>query len=71
MGKAQPTKGDIMKRFTVYFELYGKKMKVDKDAESAFDAESKVRKDIRINKITEVTTIDSIFKDIFDGLGKK
>jgi len=59
----------IMKTFIVYLELYGKKMKVKKLAETAFEAHSKVKEDIKIHKIEESTNpidmFNSIFGDVF------
>ncbi len=54
----------MRKKFTVYFEIYGKRMKVDLYAENKFDADSQVRKDIKIHKIEDANPLD-FFNDIF------
>lgn len=56
-----------MNEYTVYFEIYGKKMKVKVKAVSKFEAESQVRKDIKIHKIEDslLDTFNTIFGDVF------
>lgn len=40
-----------MRNFDVYFEIYGKKMKTTIMAEDPFDAQDKVMRKIKFNKI--------------------
>ena len=42
-----------MRPFIVYFELFGKKMKVEIMAESSDDAKEKVRRKIKFHKVVE------------------
>ncbi len=56
-----------MKVFTVYFELYGKKYKVKKTADSEFQAHSKVKEDIKVHKIEESKDPMDLFESIFSG----
>ena len=42
-----------MRPFIVYFELFGKKMKVEIMAESGDDAKEKVRRKIKFHKVIE------------------
>jgi hypothetical protein len=56
-----------MKRFTVYFTLYGKKMKVTKMALSKDDAKTKVKNDIKFDLIRQEDddTVIDFFKNIW------
>jgi len=56
-----------MKRFTVYFTLYGKKMKVTKMALSKDDAKAKVKNDIQFDLIRQENddAVIDFFKDMF------
>ena len=56
-----------MKRFTIYFTLYGKKMKVTKMALSKDDAKIKVKNDIHFDLIRQENDdlIIDFFKSIF------
>jgi len=56
-----------MRTYTVFFEIYGKKMKIKLQAASKFDAESQVRKDIKIHEIEDdsIDAIMDMFKDVF------
>jgi hypothetical protein len=56
-----------MKRFTVYFTLYGKKMKVTKMALSKDDVKTKVKNDIQFDLIRQENddTVIDFFKDMF------
>ena len=56
-----------MKRFTLYFRLYGKKMKVTKMALSKEDAKAKVKNDIQFDLIRQENDdlIIDFFKSIF------
>lgn len=57
-----------MKNYTVYFEIYGKKLKVKIKAQSESVAKEMVRQKIIFHKV-EDNTFD--FKDIFDTFFKK
>ena len=55
-----------MKEFTVYFEIYGKKMKTTITAESAIDARTAIRNSIIFHKVeAESDTVLQDLKDIF------
>jgi hypothetical protein len=56
-----------MKRFTVYFTLYGKKMKVTKMALSKEDAKIKVKNDIQFDLIRQEDddAVIDFFKNIW------
>jgi len=54
-------------KFTVWFELYGKKMKVTVEAKDAVDARIKVRDSIRFHKIEqEKDDVLDFLKDMFN-----
>jgi len=53
-----------MKTYNVYFEIFGKKMKVEIKAKSKLQAEEIVKSKIIFHKI-EDTTIPDILKNIF------
>jgi len=53
-----------MKNYNVYFEIFGKKMKVEIKANSKQQAEEIVKSKIIFHKIEDIT-IPDIFKDIF------
>lgn len=61
-----------MKTWTVYFELFGKKMKTEVEADSFYAAQLKVKDKIIFHKTVEKPVsqseqkIDDIFKDIFE-----
>ena len=57
-----------MKRYTVYFELFGKKMKYVAFAKSREDAMDEVRSKISFNKI-EVIDENKDVKEVLDSLG--
>lgn len=57
-----------MKTFTVYFELFGKKMKHTLLAQSKEDAKYQVQKKIIFHKVIEEK---SVFDNIMDILGRK
>jgi DNA polymerase III sliding clamp (beta) subunit (PCNA family) len=64
-----------MSIYKVYFEFYGRKMKVAIPADSATDAIKQIKNSVIIHKVIkqEDVVVDSdIFPDIFDTLfGKK
>ena len=53
--------------YTVYLEIFGKKMKTKIYADSIADAEQKVKDKIKFHKITPPTTTN--FDDIMDMFG--
>lgn len=58
-----------MKTFTVYFEVYNKKMKVSVKALNETKAIEQVRKDVIIHKVNQVNTDDDVLdqlKNIFN-----
>ena len=60
-----------MKHYTVYLELFGKKMRTTVPAESLSDAIEKVRNKIAIHKVVEAKNNDfnnamDILNDIFN-----
>jgi hypothetical protein len=58
-----------MKTYTVYFELYGKKMKTSIEALDKSDAMDRIRKKIIFNKIEpEINDVD--FENAMDFLNK-
>lgn len=65
-----------MKTWTVYFELFGKKMKTEVQADSYYAAQCKVKDKIVFHKVIEkpssgdprVDIMNDIFKDIFKGI---
>lgn len=62
-----------MKDYTVYFEIYGKKMKVTVKAFNEEGAKLIVKNQIKFHKV-EDSTMDALkktFGDIIDFLGKK
>jgi hypothetical protein len=56
-----------MKNHTIYFELYGKKMKATILAESKADAMQKIRDKIVFHKV-EVDKSDDQYSDKFDNI---
>jgi hypothetical protein len=64
-----------MKNYTVYFDLYGKKMKAKVLAESNNDAQQKIKEKITFHKVVEdpedefnqATDIFNSIMDILDG----
>ena len=63
-----------MKIHTVYFEIYGKKMRAKILAESAADAKTKIKEKIKFHKVVkdetdqfnQATNVYDYFKDILD-----
>jgi hypothetical protein len=53
-----------MNEYIVYFEIYGKKMKVRIWANSEEDAKYKVMGKIRFHKVEPVSTVLDFLKDI-------
>ena len=43
-----------MNTYQVFFEMYGKKMKIEIDADSHFHAQRKVEDSIRFHKISQI-----------------
>lgn len=61
-----------MKTFRLWFEIYGKKLKVETDAPTEAEARSKVRNSIKFHKVEEVrkTDIPDFIEDIFKNFGR-
>lgn len=55
-----------MKKFKVYFELYGKKMVSTIEADTEADARAEIRYRIKFHKVEEVKEVPEFFKGIFD-----
>lgn len=57
-----------MRPFIVYFELFGKKMKVEIMAENSDDAKEKVRRKIKFHKVVEQkdNTVVDFLMNIFN-----
>ena len=53
-----------MKQYTIYFEIFGKKMKTTIQANSELDAKQKLKDKIVFHKVEEFDFIDS-FRKIF------
>ena len=58
-----------MKEFTVYFEIYGKKMKTTITAESEIEARISIRNSITFHKV--VLSEDSTLRNLKDIFGIK
>jgi len=64
-----------MKEFTVFFELYGKKMQVKTTALNDREAEKNVLKSVIFHKTVQSVDnnrhnhVPDVFKDIFGGMG--
>lgn len=54
-----------MKKFKVYFELYGKKMVSTVEADTEAEARAEIRYRIKFHKVEEVKEIPDFLKDIF------
>lgn len=48
-----------MAKFFVYAEFYGKKLKIEVDADNEFRADNEVRKKLHIIKIVENKSVDT------------
>lgn len=59
-----------MKEYTVYFEIYGKKMKVTVKAFNEAGAKLIVANELKFHKVEEQSVAKSFIKDFFDGLNK-
>ncbi|MFA5340274.1 MAG: hypothetical protein WC332_00715 [Clostridia bacterium] len=60
-----------MDRYTLYIEIYAKKMRVSLEADSAKEAREKVRQAIIFHKIERKPEMPDILKDIFAAFGGK
>ena len=61
-----------MKTFTIYFELFGKKMKTDIQALTAERAKERLKSKIVFHKVTEKTAnpgVNETVKDMFKQFG--
>ena len=54
-----------MKKYEVYIDFYGKKMRVTVDAESQYSAIMIVNKALKIDKVEEIPNDDDFIKDFF------
>ena len=54
--------------YTVYFEIFGKKMKHDVEAASEADAKRKVAERMIFHKVVEHSPVEDIFADMFNGM---
>jgi ATP-dependent Zn protease len=58
-----------MKNYTVYFEIYGKKIKSKVLAESMIDAQSRIKEKIKFHKVVEDEKDDfNQLTDILDSM---
>ena len=53
-------------KYTVYFEIFGKKMKHDVEAASEADAKRKVAERMIFHKVVEHSRVENIFVDMFN-----
>ena len=60
-----------MKRYTVYFELFGKKMKTTVDAVNELQAQEYIRNQVIFHKVQQAApTDDDVFNFLFDSFNK-
>lgn len=75
VGFGCPFKGYDMKTWTVYFEIFGKKMKTDVEADSFYAAQCKVKDKIifhkTIEKSSQPETLDEAMDKLKDLFGIK
>jgi len=57
-------------KFDVYFEIYGKKLKVTIEADREIDAKIKVREAIKFFKIVPESSGMDFLTDLFNGFDK-
>ena len=56
-----------MKKYIIYFEIFGKKLRVKIIAKSVLDAQEQIRNKIKFHKIKEQTEFD----DLLDIINKR
>jgi hypothetical protein len=60
-----------MKTYKIYFEIFGKKMKYEVEAESKNDAINKLKNKISIIKINEGVNDDDVLENLKNMFGMK
>lgn len=60
-----------MNTYTIYFEIFGKKMKTTVQAEADYKAKEYVRNRIVFHKVEKVTNDDTIIDDLLNIFGMK